>query len=128
MEAVTAYIRCNAGNMSRGGIHEQRGYNSIIQLERFNDKYHNTTIKPLSLTLQQIMQYLQMNGITAPTFIEDIIRDLEERKMLATFWRKGILNRIKISAKFGYHGVFALLRCLPMPLFALLLSLYRKFK
>ena len=126
VEAVTSYIRCNAGNMSRGGIHEQRGYNSIIQLERFNDKYHNTTIKPLSLTLQQIMQYLQMNGITAPTFIEDIIRDLEERKMLATFWRKGILNRIRISRALGYRGLFSMLRCLPLPVFAALLHLYHK--
>ena len=126
VEAVTAYIRCNAGNMSRGEIHDQRGYNSIIQLERFNDKYHNTTIKPLSLTLQQVMHYLQMNGITAPTFIEDIIRDLEERKMLATFWRKGILNRISISRALGYRSLFSMLRCLPLPVFAALLHLYHK--
>ncbi len=128
IEAVTAYIRCNAGNMSRGEIHDQRGYNSIIQLERFNDKYHNTTIDPLSQTLQHITQYLQMNDITAPTFISDIIHELDERKMLATFWRKGILNRIRISRALGHRGLFSAMRCLPMPLFAFLLHCYRRIK
>ena len=128
VEAVTAYIRCNSGNMSRGGIKNYQSYTSIIQLEKFNDKYHNTTILPLSQTLCQVVDYMQTNNLLAPAFIKEIENDLKERMLLATFWRNGIINRIRISRELGYKGVFSALRCLPMPIFAFLHSLYRKLK
>lgn len=126
---IAVFMRDGSENMSRGGDDNQRGYSAILRLERFNDKYHNLTYSPLEQEYAALIAYIsdhQQKG--AELFVEYIANDLKERQLLRTFWRKGIINRIKISAKLGYHGAFALLRCLPMPLFAFLLSLYRKFK
>lgn len=126
---TAVFMRDGSENMSRGGDDNQRGYSATIRLEKFNDKYHNLTYSPLLQEQASLVEYiLEHHQQGTELFMEYIANDMKERRLLRSFWRKGILNRIKISAKLGYHGAFALLRCLPMPLFAFLLSLYRKFK
>lgn len=122
---VTAYIRNNSGNMSQGGARGDRGYHAIIRLEQFNDNYQNTTLSPLRRSFETIVQFLQTSGVNAERFIKSMEDELATRELLCTFWRKGIFNRIRISHKLGYRGLFSMLRCLPLPLFACLQSLYR---
>ncbi|MDD6813758.1 MAG: hypothetical protein PUD60_05100, partial [Akkermansia muciniphila] len=54
--------------------------------------------------------------------------DINTRKLLSTFWRRGILNRIRISRRLGYKGLFSAIRCLPLPVFAFVLALGRRLK
>lgn len=122
---ITAYIRNNSGNMSLGGAQGDRGYRSIIRLEQFNDNYQNTTLSPLQRSFETILQFLQISGVSAERFIKSVEKELETRELLCTFWRKGILNRIRISRKLGYRGLFSMIRCLPLPVYACLLSFYR---
>ncbi len=122
---TTAYIRCNSGNMSRGLADGNRGYKAIIRLEKFNDCYHNTTLPPLLECFEAIKLFLRESGIQADAFISCIGKDIEKRKLHCSFWRKGIMNRIRVSRKLRLHGLFNVLRCLPLPIYAGLLAAYR---
>ncbi len=125
--SITAFIRDGSGNMSRGGDDNKHGYASIIRLEQFNDKYYNITHTPMEEMQRGILSYIKQNGITGTeAFISALEREMEKRRLLSTFWRKGIINRILVSRKVGFRGAFCALRCLPMPVYAVLLALYRK--
>ena len=123
---TTAYIRNNSGNMSKGGADGSRGYKSIIQLENFNDNYYNTTLPPLLDCCDSIQMFLRESGIQAESFISCIKKDIAERKLLCSFWRKGTINRIRVSRAIGAKGLFSMIRCLPLPIYAALLTTYRK--
>ncbi len=123
---TTAYIRNNSGNMSQGEADGSRGYKAIIQLENFNDKYLNTTLPPLLDCFDSIQMFLKDSGIQAEGFISSIKMDIEKRKLLCSFWRKGTINRIRVSRKTGAKGIFGMIRCLPLPIYAALLTIYRK--
>lgn len=126
---VAVFMRDGSGNMSRGGEDNQRGYSAIMRLERFNDRYYNITHTPMLEVQQAITEYVRSRSIQgAEAFLDFLKTDIQEREYLCSFWRKGIFNRIRISRKLGYKGVFCAFRCLPMPLFAFLLSIYRKLK
>lgn len=47
LPTVVVMVRTGSLNMSRGGCDNKRGFASIMRLERFNDKYYNTTYTPL---------------------------------------------------------------------------------
>ena len=133
IDAVTMYIRGGSGNMSRGQDDGTRGYSSIMRLERFNDRYQNITLRPLEETVKAVSQYRKETlslGEQASTqgFIDNLQNNLKQRRMLCTYWRGSTINRIRIAKALGYKGFFAALRCLPMPIFAFLLALYRKIK
>lgn len=132
-DAVTMYIRCGSGNMSKGQDDGTTGYSSIIRLEKFNDKYQNITLRPLKETVDAIIQYRQemlteAEQASTQEYIKTLQSNLDERRLLCTYWRGSTINRIRIARTLGYKGFFAALRCLPMPIFAYLLSLYRKLK
>ena len=132
IDVVTSYIREGSNNMCRGGDDGTSGYKAVMRLERFNDAYQNATYAPLNTTLRQIREHVA----TYPAEIQDaytrffysLAQTMEERKTLCSYWRKGTFNRIRIARKLGYKGLFSMLRCLPMPIFAALLAVYRKIK
>ena len=133
IDAVTMYIRNGSGNMSRGGDDGNTGYQAIMRLERFNDKYHNVTLPPLEKTVQDVEDYIRQSLTSdeqhlVQAFIDKLKQNLETRRMLCTYWRGSTLNRIRIARKLGQRGVFVALRCLPMPLFAAIMATYRKVK
>lgn len=126
---VAVFMRDGSYNMSRGGDDNTRGYRAIIRLERFNDKYYNVTHEPMLALQSSLNDYVNVNHIEgAHNFLNSLEKEMQKRSLLRTFWRKGILNRIRISRALGYRGVFSIARCLPMPVFAFLLTIYRKFK
>lgn len=129
INSVSVFVRDGCGNMSRGGDDNSKGYSSIIRLEKFNDKYHNITYEPMLEVQRSIKEFLNNDAISyAQQFLHALDNDIVERKLLCTFWRKGILNRIRISRILGYRGLFSMIRCLPMPIFAFILSCYRKLR
>ena len=127
--AVTVMARLASGNMSSGGNDGSRGYTSIMRLEKFNDKYSQITYEPLVRTIEEISAYMKQArpeefGKSSP-FFHALEKDMEERRLLQSYWRKGVLNRLRIRRRLNYKGVFSLMRCLPMPVFAAFLSMYR---
>lgn len=126
---ITAMVRQASLNMSTGGNDGTRGYKSIIRLEKFNDKYMDITYPPLQSTITEITQYIQQNRAasysSASNFFNTLEADMQKRKLLQSYWKKGIRNRFRIRKILNYKGLFSILRCLPMPLFAFLLTCYR---
>lgn len=124
---IAVFMRDGSGNMSRGEDDNGRSYSAIIRLERFNDKYYNITFSPMQQVQVSLQDYLQKHQLAASAqpFMMALEREMQNRALLRTFWRKGILNRIRISRKLGYRGAFCILRCLPLHLYAALLHIYR---
>ncbi len=129
---VTVMARQGSLNMSSGGNDGKRGFSAIMRLEKFNDKYMNTTYAPLALTIEQIKEYMRAKRPeaydAAGKYFDTLESDMQKRKLLQTYWRKGTLNRLRIRRKLKQKGFFSLLRCLPMPVFAFLLVICRKVK
>jgi hypothetical protein len=127
IHAVTAYIRKDSCNMSSGGAYNPTSYSDIIKLEKFNDKYYNTTLNPMVELQKSLIAYAEEHSLhDADIFLGELKKNIQERLLLCTFWKKGVFNRIRISRKLGYKGLFCALRCLPMPIYAGILILYRK--
>jgi hypothetical protein len=115
--------------MSRGGDDNQRGFRAIMRLERFNDKYYNITHIPMCELQAALLSYIRERNLQhTESFMLAMEQEMQKRVLLCSFWRKGILNRIRISRVLGYRGIFSAMRCLPMPAFACLLHVYRMFK
>lgn len=127
VHAITVYIRKGSCNMSTGETHNPTNYSQIIKLEQFNDKYFNTTLAPMMALQKDLLAYLKDNSMQgADDFLAELEQEMQNRRMLCTFWRKGVFNRILVSRKVGYKGLFCALRCLPLPIYAGILALYRK--
>lgn len=130
IDTVTAYIRNGSGNMCRGGDDGERDYQSIMRLEHFHDTYYNTTYAPLSATLCQIGEYTatlpEAESERYSDFLRAQSREMQKRKMLCTYWRKGTLNRLKVCRKMRRPIAFSILYSLPMPIYAGILSIIRK--
>ena len=131
--APAVFMRMGSGNMCRGGDDNTRGFRAIMRLEQFNDRYYNLTLAPLTETCRQLREYAA--GQLSPEqqqcaepFLQALEQNLQERRILCTYWRGSTLNRIHIARKMGWTGLFPMLRCLPMPIFAALLACYRKIK
>lgn len=125
--SVAVYMRDGSGNMSRGGDDNQRGYKAIIRREQFNDKYHNLTLGSMIELQNALIKYVDDNNIQQPcTLLQLLHKDIYERTLLSTYWRRGVMNRVKINKIMGTTGVFDMVRCLPLPIYAFLLAVYRK--
>lgn len=127
---VTMYIRNGSCNMSRGGDDGKRSFTAIMRLERFNDTYYNITLRPIEETVRQIEDYRQTqldstSQSQTQRFMGTLFRNLDHRRLLSTYWRGSTIQRLRISKKLGQRGLFNLMRCLPMPLFAACLAMYR---
>ncbi len=129
--AVTVMARQTSENMSCPGNVGNRGYNAIMQLEKFNDKYFNITYGPLTEAIAEIESYMRKHRPAAYAksgrFFEKLRKDLHRHDLLRTYWRRGTVNRFRIKKQLGYKGLFSIMRCLPLSVFARLLSWYRLF-
>ncbi len=129
IEAPLVYARAEHDNMSSGGVARARSYSDIITLERFNSKYHNITLQPIIQLRDEIVKYSCERNRPAPSHIlNELNKEIRQRTLLSTYWEKGVFNRLRIRRALGYSGLFSLLRCLPLPLFAACVSIYRRFK
>ena len=131
--APAVFVRNSSDNMCRGGAGDSNGYSAIIRLEQFNDKYYNLTYEPLHTTYLQLQKYVEehysdQERETAAPFLDNFSKIIERHSLLRTYWRKGTLNRLHIAHKHGYHRMFDMLRCLPLPLYAAILATIRKLK
>lgn len=131
--AVTVMARDGSGNMCRGNDTGGRGYADVVRLERFNDCYFNSTWQPLCDTLSQVEHVLK--GHCSPeewekaqSFLHMIRKDLDLRADLRTYWRRGTIHRFRLARKYHFKGIYNLLRCLPLPVFAAVVSFIRKWK
>ncbi len=132
-QAPAVFVRIGSGNMCRGGDDNTRGFFSIIRLERFNDKYYNLTHAPLSRELtayrlyaSKLKQQDQLSSVAK--FLLALEEDLMKRALWGSYWRKGTFNRIRIAFLLKQRSLFAVARCLPMTLFALVQTVVRKIK
>lgn len=125
IDAECAYIRRQSGNMSCAGDKGQKNYASIIALEKFNDKYHNNIHAPLQETRAALATYIENTNIEGSKILECIDSLIRDNEILKDYWKRGTLYRIRVNRHFGRKGVFAWMRCLPMPIFAFMLFLYR---
>lgn len=122
------YVRKGSSNMSLGGDDGTRGFSSTIRLERFNEKFNHITRQPLREEIKKLKDYIRQhpehlmkgNGVIA--LME---RDLRERELRHGYWTGSTLHRLRVRKQAGGKGLFSLLRCLPLPLFAGLITLYR---
>lgn len=122
------YVREGSNNMSRGGDDGKCGYRATIRLERFNDKFNDITRRPLREELDKMKNYVEQH----PEFtergqrtIELLAQSLRERELWHGYWTGSTLHRLRVRKQAGGKGLFSLLRCLPLPLFAGLMTLYR---
>ncbi len=130
--AKNVFMRMGSENMSRGGDDNSRGYESIMRLEKFNDKYYNITWEPMQRDIMLYREYLaeqsaEEQQLCAP-FMQALQNDMDLRSELKQYWRRGIFNRLRIRKKYRYKGLFSILRVLPMSVFAFFLATYRRFK
>lgn len=125
-----AYIRTASNNMSRGGDLGNRGYAGIMKLEQFHDKYYNIVLDPLESTLKQLAEYSDINHLeNVYKYVAcQLGKFIEEHRLMSRFWRNGPIYRFRITKKLQKINLFSLIRCLPMPVFAFILSIIRRIK
>lgn len=123
-ETVAAYIRTASNNMSKGNDTGDRGYAGIMKLEQFHDKYFNIVLRPLKETYQQILDYTDKE--TIPLLFQVMEDFLQQHEAYAHFWRRGCLYRFSVTRRYAKLNIFSIIRCLPMPVFATVLSIIRK--
>ncbi len=132
IDVVTMYIRTGSNNMCRGGDDGKRGYRAIKRQEEFNDRYLNITLPPLTTEFNRLCAAREKLDRDAAASLEAFFRQLREvlgyRRMMTTYWRSGILNRIRINRKLGKHHPFDLARALPLPLYSAILAAARTYK
>ena len=131
--APAVFVRTGSGNMCRGGDDNTRGYQSIIRLEQFHDKYYNLTYAPLHAMHQQLKEYVadhfsDVEKEAAQPFMEELERNMHTRSLMRDYWRKGIFHRLKCCRAMGYPTAFSMLYSLPMPIYAAILVILRKLK
>lgn len=132
LPVVATMVRTACQNMSTGGGDGGRGFSSIMRLERFNHEYMNVTYLPLQETISEVKTFMKSNRpeayAAAVKYFDALEADMQKRKLLQTYWKKGSLNRLGIRRKLKQKDTFSLMRCLPMPIYALLLAAYRRIK
>jgi len=128
------FARVDSGNQSTGETSpDSRGYDSIVAHERFVDKYFNISYEPMQLLSGELEKYVAehytgLTKIKAATFFDRLTGELAKFDDYRNFWRKGIKYRWQIRTKYREKGMFSLLRCLPLPLFAGILCTLRLIK
>lgn len=130
LDDSTMYVRLGSGNMSLGKADLSTGYHAIIRQERFTDLYQNLTCAPIRQTIDDVKAYAERRQLTAgfQPYLDTLEADWQRRVLLSSYWRNGTLNRLRIRKQLGEQGLFSLIRCLPMPIFAALLCIVRNIK
>lgn len=129
-KTAAVYIRQDCGNMSQGHPDGSKGYSAIIRQEQFTEKYQTITSEPLEIELQKFRDYLSSKEPAeqerSAALLSQIEAMIAERKLLMGYWKTSCRGRLRIRKQMGEKGVFSLIRCLPLPVFAGILSTYRK--
>lgn len=131
IEAPLAFVRRASNNMSLGGDTGGTGYRDIVRQELFTQSYNDITRRPLGETLQQLASYTarctsrQVPEAAARAIISHLRQAIEERNLLCRYWQDSSFKRLEIRRAQKLTGLFSLLRCLPLPIFAAALSTYR---
>lgn len=132
IDTVTMYIRTGSNNMCRGGDDGSRGYRAILRQEKFNDKYQNITLAPLTTEFDRLCrtreQLPEEQASALESFFRELREELDYRRIMTTYWRKGIFNRIRINRKLGKNAPFDWARVMPMPLYVAALTFARILK
>lgn len=132
IDIVTMYIRTGSNNMCRGGDDGRRGYRAIKRLEEFNDRYQNITLPPLTTEFNRLCAAREKLDKNSAADLEAFFQQLREvlayRRMMATYWRNGILNRIRINRKLGKNHPFDWARTLPLSVYSVILAAARSYK
>lgn len=78
--------------------------------------------------IAKLSDYISRQGKATPEQ-EEILRfmtdQLRVNDMLCGYWSGSTLHRLRVRRQLGSRGLFSLLRCLPLPVFARLLAIYR---
>lgn len=122
------YARQGNDNMCRGGSNGTGGYRDTMCLERFLEKHNNITRQPLREELNKVEAYVNQNpncGEAEQEVVHRMEQFLAERELWNGYWAGSTLHRLRVRKQAGGKGLFSLLRCLPLPLFAGLMTLYR---
>ncbi len=123
-----SYIRVGSNNMCRGGDDGKDNYKALVRLELFHDKYNDITRRPLREELDKMQHYVRQHpemtrrGQDVLNMIKSAI---EGRELWHGYWTGSTLHRLRVRKQAGGKGLFSLLRCLPLPLFAGLMTIYR---
>lgn len=127
-EHPVVYARQGSGNMCRGGDNGTDSYRSTLRLERFNDKFNDITRHPLREELKRVKSYLDSHpgsGEAGQQVVNRMEQFLAERELWHGYWTGSTLHRLRVRKQAGGKSLFSLLRCLPLPLFAGLMTFYR---
>ena len=128
--ANAVLVRNNSLHQSMGSDNEGEGYRDIMRRERFFDEYQNSTAAPMRQTYAALlgharrMPQVEQPGVLA--FLADMEEKIRITETLRSYWRKGIINRVRIARELGMTRPYDMLRCLPKPVFAALLAVLRK--
>lgn len=125
------FIRKNSLNQSVGKEDGAITYTAIMRRERFFDEYQNSTAAPMRQTYEALLDFArrmpQDEQPAVLTFLADMQEKIRTTETLRSYWRKGIIERVRIARKLGMTRPYDMLRCLPMPVFAALSAIFRKF-
>lgn len=129
LDDILAFVRRGSCNMSRGSDDGQKGYAAILRLENFHERYHDILRQPIREELQCLRNYLNLHAELPAckqaviTAIQSTLRGLE---LQHGYWSSSTLHRLNVRRQMGRKGLFSLLRCLPLPVFAALMAIYRQ--
>ena len=130
--ANAVQVRNNSLHQSIGSDNKHEGYRDIMRRERLFDEYQNSTAAPMRQTYEALLDFAhrmpqdEQPGVLA--FLADMQEKIRVTETLRSYWRKGTINRVRMARKLGMTRPYDMLRCLPMPFFAALLSTLRKIK
>ena len=125
--AYAELVRRGGANQSTGKDDFSSNYQTIMRRERFFDAYQNSTYAPMKQTYIQLVEYAsqmpQHENAAVQAFLAAMQEQVQTTGFLRSYWRNGTANRIRISRKLHCCRPYDILRCLPMPLFALCASI-----
>ena len=130
--ANAVLVRDNSLHQSIGSDNRSEGYRDIMRRERFFDEYQNSTAAPMRQTYESLLEFArrmpqdEQPGVLA--FLADMQEKIRVTETLRSYWRKGTINRMRLAQELGMTRPYDMLRCLPMPVFAALLSIFRKIR
>ena len=130
-ETPLYFIRVGPQSQSRGHNDGSTTYAAVIRYERFLKHYNEITRIALDKAYKQLLAYAQQTYSqedieAAQPFINHMEERIARMDRFAKFWDESILFRHRCNKEAGITGMYGLLRCLPLPVFAALLSLFRK--
>ena len=127
------FIRRGSHNQSSGNSEGKATIKSVIEHERFLKRYSSLTKAALLKTRDEMDRYIPEHfGQDAYRAAEPFRKYVEEKitsaELLEDYWRKSFVYRYRANRFLGYTSLYGLLRCLPMPAYATILTVIRKLK